>query len=202
VTAAVVDLDERPDGSASTTVPMVPAAMERARVIDGRRALWARGRPVSGGASRSERTLITVRILGCSDLHRERRCARALVQRAGHADIVAVVGDLASVHRGLEDMIRELRAIDRRVLLVPRNNETDDALRHACAGWPSAAVLHGQGTVVGGVTFFGLGGGIPETPWDWSFDLSEAEAERRLTGLPRILEQLSRAPPASLPSCR
>jgi Icc-related predicted phosphoesterase len=136
-----------------------------------------------------------VRILACSDLHRDRRCARALVQRAAHADIVAVVGDLASVQRGLEDMIRELRTIDRRVLLVPGNNETDDALRRACAGWPSAAVLHGEETVVGGVTFFGLGGGIPQTPWDWSCDLSEEEAERRLTGLPVGALLLVHSPP-------
>jgi len=92
-------------------------------------------------------------------------------------------------------MIRELRTIDRRVLLVPGNTETDDALRRACAGWPSAAVLHGEETVVGGVPFFGLGGGIPQTPWDWSCDLSEEEAERRLTGLPVGAVLLVHSPP-------
>jgi hypothetical protein len=68
------------------------------------------------------------------------------------------------MHRGLEDMINALRAIDRPVLLVPGNDETDDALRDACADWPSATVLHGEATDVDGVTLFGLGGGIPETP--------------------------------------
>jgi Icc-related predicted phosphoesterase len=136
-----------------------------------------------------------VRILAFSDLHRDRRGARSLVQRAAHADVVAAVGDLASMHRGLEDMINVLRAIDRPVLLVPGNNETDDALRDACAGWTGATVLHGEATAIDGVTFFGLGGGIPETPWDWSFDLTEEQASRRLTALPLGAVLLVHSPP-------
>jgi Icc-related predicted phosphoesterase len=136
-----------------------------------------------------------VRILAFSDLHRDQRRARSVVQRAAHADVVAAVGDLASMHRGLDDMIEALHTINRPVLLVPGNNETDDALRDACADWPSATVLHGEAAVVEGVTFFGLGGGIPETPWEWSFDLSEEHAERRLTALPVGAVLLVHSPP-------
>jgi Icc-related predicted phosphoesterase len=136
-----------------------------------------------------------MRLLAFSDLHRDQRRARSLVERARQADAVAAVGDLATVHDGLDDMIDTLRAIDRPVLLVPGNNETEEELRQACAGWASATVLHGAETVVEGVTFFGLGGGIPETPWDWSFDLSEDEAERRLAGLPAGAVLLVHSPP-------
>jgi uncharacterized protein len=138
---------------------------------------------------------VTVRLLAFSDLHRDERRARSVVERAAHADVVAAVGDIATMHRGLEDMIDALRAIDRPVLLVPGNNETDDALRGACAGWTSATVLHGEATTVDGVTFFGLGGGIPETPWDWSFDLAEAQAERLLAALPAGAVLLVHSPP-------
>jgi Icc-related predicted phosphoesterase len=34
------------------------------------------------------------------------------------------------------------------------------------------------------VSFWGLGGGIPTTPWPWSFDLSEDEAEAALARCP------------------
>ena len=44
---------------------------------------------------------------------------------------------------------------------------------------PQASELHE------GVAFFGLGGGVPVTPWAWSFDLTEDEAAGALTGLPR-----------------
>ena len=45
------------------------------------------------------------------------------------------------------------------------------------------------------MTFFGLGGGVPVTPWEWSFDLSEQQAERMLTGLPPGAALLVHSPP-------
>lgn len=136
-----------------------------------------------------------MRILAFSDLHRDEPAARSLVERSSQVDAVAGVGDFASMHDGLQDMIDVLRAIDRPALLVPGNNETDDALRAACAGWPAARVLHGDAAEVDGVTFFGLGGGVPVTPWDWSFDLTEQEAERMLGGLSPGAVLLVHSPP-------
>jgi Icc-related predicted phosphoesterase len=136
-----------------------------------------------------------LRLLAFSDLHRDRQRAQSLVERAAGADVVAAVGDLATQHRGLDEMVDTLSAIERPVLLVPGNNETDDALRAACAGWSAATVLHGEAADIDGVTFFGLGGGIPETPWDWSFDLSDEQAERRLAELPEDAVLLVHSPP-------
>jgi uncharacterized protein len=136
-----------------------------------------------------------MRILAFSDLHRDARRARSLVERSAEADVVAGVGDFASIHRGLEDMIDVLRDIERPALLVPGNNETEDALRAACEGWPAATVLHGDGVKLDGVRFYGLGGGVPVTPWDWSFDLTEDEAERELSALPEGAVLLVHSPP-------
>jgi Icc-related predicted phosphoesterase len=136
-----------------------------------------------------------VLILAFSDLHRDERSARSLVERARRVDVVAGVGDFASMHHGLDGMIAVLSAIDRPVLLVPGNNETDDELRAACAGWPAARVLHGEAAEIDGVTFFGLGGGVPVTPWDWSFDLTEREAERMLSALSPGTVLLVHSPP-------
>ena len=93
-------------------------------------------------------------------------------------------GDFASVHEGLGETIDALAAIEAPTVLVPGNNETEDALREAAAGWAAATVLHGEGTEIDGVEFFGLGAGIPITPWDWSFDLSDDEAAERLADCP------------------
>ena len=136
-----------------------------------------------------------MRILAFSDLHRDEQAGRSLVERSAQVDVVAGVGEFASMHRGLRGMIDVLSAIDRPVLLVPGNNETDDALRAACAGWPAATVLHGEATEIDDVTFFGLGGGVPVTPWDWSFDLSEQRAEQMLTGLSPGAVLLAHSPP-------
>jgi Icc-related predicted phosphoesterase len=136
-----------------------------------------------------------VRILAFSDLHRDERAGRLVVERSPQVDVVVGVGDFASMHHGLQGMIDVLRAIDRPVLLVPGNNEIDDALRAACAGWPAARVLHGEVTEIDDVTFFGLGGGVPVTPWDSSFDLTEQQAERMLTGLSPGAVLLVHSPP-------
>ena len=104
-------------------------------------------------------------------------------------------GDLASVHRGLEETIAELNAIEVPTVLVPGNNETADALRDACEGWPQASVLHGEATELDGVRIFGLGAGIPVTPWDWSFDLDEDEAARMLERCPEGAVLVSHSPP-------
>ena len=79
-------------------------------------------------------------------------------------------------------------------MLVPGNNETEEALREACADWSRAVVLHGEGTVVDGVPFFGLGAGVPVTPWDWSFDLTEEAAAEMLRHVPKVRARGSSPP--------
>jgi Icc-related predicted phosphoesterase len=136
-----------------------------------------------------------VKLLAFSDLHRDVEQARLLVESARAADVVIAAGDFASIHRGLAETIEALRPIDKPVLLVPGNNETEDALREACEGWGSATVLHGEGIDLDAVSFFGLGAGVPVTPWDWSFDLTEDEAEEKLAGCPEDGVLVVHSPP-------
>jgi Icc-related predicted phosphoesterase len=136
-----------------------------------------------------------MRILAFSDLHCDRDTAARLVAASDDADLVIGAGDFASQHRGLEDTIAVLAAIETPTLVVPGNNETEDALRSACGEWPAAQVLHGSGTEVGGVSFFGLGAGIPTTPWDWSYDLTEEEARERLDACPEGAVLIVHSPP-------
>jgi uncharacterized protein len=136
-----------------------------------------------------------VKLLAFSDLHTDVEQARRLVERSAEADVVVGVGDFASVHSGLEETIAALREIDGPVIVVPGNNETEDSLREACRGWDSALVLHGQDAEIDGIAFFGIGGGVPVTPWEWSFDLAEEEAARMLEGCPEGCVLAVHSPP-------
>lgn len=136
-----------------------------------------------------------MRILAFSDLHRDLGQAAELVAMAGEVDAVIGAGDFASVHEGLEETIEALAAIAKPTVLVPGNNETAEALREAAAGWSAATVLHGEGTTVDGVEFFGLGAGVPVTPWDWSFDLDDEEAGQKLAGCPEGAVLVLHSPP-------
>jgi uncharacterized protein len=136
-----------------------------------------------------------MRLLAFSDLHRDLDQAGRLVELAADADVVVGAGDFASIHDGLEETIGALAGIDAPTVLVPGNNETEDALREAAAAWPAATVLHGELTEVDGVEFFGLGAGVPITPWDWSFDLSDEDAAERLAGCPDGAVLVVHSPP-------
>lgn len=136
-----------------------------------------------------------MRILAFSDLHRDLEQAARLTEMSTEADVVIGAGDFASIHNGLEETIGALAGIDAPTILVAGNNETVDDLRQAAAAWPAATVLHGESFEIDGQKFFGLGGGIPTTPWSWSFDLDEDEAESALTGLDRDSVLVVHSPP-------
>ncbi len=136
-----------------------------------------------------------MKLLAFSDLHRDLDQAATLVEMSAGADVVIGAGDFASVHEGLEETIAALAAIAAPTVLVPGNNETVDALRAAAAGWEAATVLHGEGTEIGGVEFFGLGAGIPVTPWEWSFDLDDEAATAMLAACPQDAVLVLHSPP-------
>jgi Icc-related predicted phosphoesterase len=136
-----------------------------------------------------------MKLLAFSDLHCDLDQAARLVERSADADVVIGAGDFASVHEGLEETIAALSAIEKPTFLVPGNNETEEALRAACESWRAATVLHGDSATIDGTSFFGLGAGIPVTPWDWSFDLDEDAAARLLAPCPDGVVLVVHSPP-------
>lgn len=136
-----------------------------------------------------------MRLLAFSDLHRDLGRAASIVKRSQDADVVIGAGDFASVHEGLTETIDALSSVETPTVLVPGNNETADALREAASGWDAATVLHGESAEISGETFFGLGAGIPVTPWDWSFDLSDEEAAEALGPCPQGSVLVLHSPP-------
>src|SRR5687767_14349025 len=106
-----------------------------------------------------------VKLLLFSDLHCDADAARRIVDRAGEADVLVGAGDFANARSGIQTCIDVLRQCDRPAVLVPGNNESVEELVEACRDWPRAQVLHGTSTEIGGVTFFGIGGGVPVTPF-------------------------------------
>jgi Icc-related predicted phosphoesterase len=136
-----------------------------------------------------------VKLLAFSDLHRDRERAERLVELAKEADVVVGAGDYATMRLGLEGTIETLSAITVPTVLVPGNAESDTELWRACSVWPSADILHGEAKEVAGVRFFGLGGGVPPTPFPWSFDLSEDEAAAKLERCPERAVLIVHSPP-------
>lgn len=126
-----------------------------------------------------------MRFLCFSDLHRDRAAAEKLVAAAQEVDCVIGAGDFATRREGLADTLELLAEIDKPAVLVPGNGESVEELREAARDWASANVLHGNGCTVAGVEFWGVGGGIPVTPFGpWSYDFDETQAEAMLADCP------------------
>jgi Icc-related predicted phosphoesterase len=137
-----------------------------------------------------------VKLLLFSDLHADAAAARQLVERARSADVVIGAGDFGNVRRHLRVCLDVLRAIRQPTVLVAGNNESTEELIEACAGWPSAHVLHGSAVTIAGVEFFGIGGGIPVTPFgSWSYDFTEEQAADLLADCPAGGVLVSHSPP-------
>ena len=121
------------------------------------------------------------RMLLFSDVHCDLAAVSRLVEQSHDVDIAVGAGDFANMGSGLQSTINALSDLACPTILVPGNGERFDALNAATSDWPAAQVLHGTGACVAGVNFFGIGGGIPQTPFgELSYDFSEAEAQHLL----------------------
>lgn len=120
-----------------------------------------------------------MKIMAFSDLHLSAAHAADLVQASAQADLVIGAGDFCNGRQGLDQAMALLAGIAAPMVVVPGNAESAEELR--AAALPNMQVLHGEGVEIDGLQIFGLGGGVPETPFgDWSYDLSEDEAAQLL----------------------
>ncbi|MFQ1699435.1 metallophosphoesterase [Loktanella agnita] len=138
-----------------------------------------------------------MKILAFSDLHLARARAAAIVAASAEADLVIGAGDFCNMRQGLDQAMALLDGIKCPFVAVPGNAESADELR-AAAG-PDITVLHGQTAHVDGLDIFGIGGGIPVTPFgDWSFDLTEQQAEAMLKHCDHADIIVSHSPPKGI----
>ena len=120
-----------------------------------------------------------MRILAFSDLHLARAPAAALVEASHDADLVIGAGDFCNMRHGLAEAMDLLDGITAPFVAVPGNAESFKELQAAAN--QGMRVLHGTGVDVNGLHVFGLGYGVPVTPFGaWSCDLSEDQAAEML----------------------
>ncbi|HTU18508.1 MAG TPA: metallophosphoesterase [Gemmataceae bacterium] len=151
---------------------------------------------VAAALSMSSNRGQTMKLLLFSDLHADVQAARHLGQRAHAVDVLVGAGDFGNVRRQVHICIEVLRGIDKPAVLVAGNNESTEELTEACRSWSQAHVLHGSTVTIAGMTFFGLGGGIPVTPFgSWSYDFTEEQATELLVGCPKGCVLVSHSPP-------
>jgi len=135
-----------------------------------------------------------MRILAFSDLHHARARAADIVAASEGADLVIGAGDFCNMRQDLAGAMASLSGIAAPMVVVPGNAESAEELRAAAPD--GVTVLHGQGAEIGGLNLFGLGYGVPETPFGaWSCDLSEAAAAAMLAACSAADILITHSPP-------
>ncbi|TDK43765.1 metallophosphoesterase family protein [Antarcticimicrobium luteum] len=141
-----------------------------------------------------------MKILAFSDLHLARRAAADLVSHSAGADLVIGAGDFCNARQGLDQAMELLSGIAAPMVMVPGNAESADELRAAVR--PGTTVLHGQAAEIGGLRLFGLGGGVPPTPFGaWSWDLTEEAAAALLAPCDGADILITHSPPKGVADC-
>jgi len=131
-----------------------------------------------------------------SDIHCDTASCEKIVQKARTADFLIGAGDYALFKKGLQQTIDALSIVKIPAILVPGNHESYTELVEACRRLENFHVLHGGSTEINGVTFVGIGCGIPTTPFvPWSVDLSEEDAKGFLLYPDRQFVFISHSPP-------
>lgn len=138
-----------------------------------------------------------MKILAFSDLHLSRGRAADIVAASAEADLVIGAGDFCNARDGLPRAMALLDGIAAPVVMVPGNCESIEELRAEAPA--TATVLHGQAATVGGLSLFGLGYGVPVTPFGaWSCDLTEDQAAGMLAACDRADVLILHSPPKGI----
>lgn len=136
-------------------------------------------------------------ILAFSDLHHSLSRAEELVACSHAADLVIGAGDFCNMRRDLPGAMNLLAGITAPMIVVPGNAESDDELTDAAHA--NTQVLHGRQADVCGLRIFGLGYGVPPTPFgSWSCDMTEAQAETMLANCAQADILIVHSPPKGM----
>ncbi len=140
-----------------------------------------------------------MKLLLFSDIHLSEHHCRRLVDLSHEVDMVVGAGDYCSLRKDLTKVITLLSQITKPTVLVPGNAESYDELNEACRNWTSSKVLHGSGVEISGALFYGIGGGIPVTPFgSWSYDFTEEQARILLYKCPKNAVLITHSPPRGI----
>lgn len=137
-----------------------------------------------------------MKLLLFSDVHCDIKRCESLVDRSNDVDVVIGAGDLANFRKGLDLSIEILNRIKKPTILVPGNSESIEELSAECKNWKEATVLHGAVCRINDADFYGVGGGIPVTPFgEWSYDFTEQQARELLSDCPAGGILVTHSPP-------
>lgn len=98
-----------------------------------------------------------MRLVSISDLHGKTSKIERLKDAATNAELLVITGDITQFgsRQQAEEILGELLKINKNIIAVPGNCDTEDVNK---ALIDAGVSVHGEGKVIDGVGFFGVGG--------------------------------------------
>lgn len=138
-------------------------------------------------------------ILAFSDLHGDLNAAEGIVSASHSVDVVVGAGDFGNRGRNTLDTLMILRSSKAPVVLVHGNHDDPHDIAAFCADWPSGHYLHGEGVMIHGIRFFGLGGEVPaRNEESWNASETETVAAKMFARCQAATVLLTHTPPLGL----
>jgi hypothetical protein len=111
-----------------------------------------------------------MQILAFSDIHGNSRALDAIIKKSKKVDLLVCCGDLTIFEHGITGMMNALNKLNKPVLLIHGNHETDDVVGGLCKKYKNLFFIHKKQYCVEDVCFIGFGGG--------GFSLRDEELEK------------------------
>lgn len=137
-----------------------------------------------------------MRVLACSDLHRDVAATRHLLDVSAGADAIVIAGDFSTRGIGASDTLDVLSDSAVPVIVVHGNHDAPPEIEALCVRSAALHYLHGTTVTIDAVPIFGLGGEIPSrNTFAWNAAETEERAVEMLKACPENALVVTHTPP-------
>lgn len=102
-----------------------------------------------------------MKILAFADLHSSLKALNKVEELAKKEkpDVIVCAGDISILERGLELLMHRLNELNKPVLFVHGNHESEQSAKKICSLFKNISFIHKKTYKIGNALFFGYGGG-------------------------------------------
>ncbi len=100
-----------------------------------------------------------MKLLVFTDTHGNKTAIKQVVNKSKEADLLVCAGDISNFSSGLNSILREFKNINKKMLIIPGNHESNEDIQEACRKFDFLINIHLKKYKIKDVVFFGFGTG-------------------------------------------